>query len=208
MNGTSRDWDWRPWDRPGLSDYSETDSSGTLQTFDARAGFRFPVGRRVDLQFSVGYDQSMIDLDDQNLTGSYDYGQTPVSYQGPVDTYSADFSGFCFGGALAARVADRLTLLAGAEAIVNLSVSADAEWLRSGDSFAQSANGTGLTVSGKAKYAIRKNLALTAQAAWVSQTARDGHQSGTQDGIPYDSGILRNIEMEYVTAGIGVAVRF
>ena len=34
LNGTSQDWDWRPWERAGLSDYSEADSAGEWMSWD------------------------------------------------------------------------------------------------------------------------------------------------------------------------------
>ena len=208
MDGTSQDWDWRPWERPDVSDYSETDSSGDLQTIDVRVGFRFPIGRTVDLQLLTGYSRSSIDFEDQNLTGSYDYGQTPISYQGPVDTYSAAFSGLCLGGEVVARAGDKLTLSARVETILNLSVSADGDWIRRGNHFEQEANGTGLTVSGRMGYEIRPHVAVAAEAGWISQTARNGGQHGTQDGLSYDADIVREISLQYITAGIGVVVEF
>lgn len=208
LDGTSRDWDWRPWERPDLSDYSETDSSGSLQTLDVRAGLRFPLVRRVELQLLAGYSRTSLDFEDSNLTGSYDYGQTPVSYEGAVDTYSADLSGFCLGAELIAQAGEKLTLSARAEATVSLSIDTDADWIRQGNQFEQSANGNGIAISGQAGYAIRPHLTLTAQAGWTSLSAQDGRQSGTQDGAVYDEDIVREISMEYVSLGIGMRIDF
>lgn len=208
LDGTSRDWDWRPWERPDLSDYSETDSSGSLQTLDLRAGLRFSVAHHVELQLLAGYSRSSLDFEDSNLTGSYDYGQTPVSYEGAVDTYAADLSGFCLGGELIAHTGEKLTLSARAEATVSLSIDTDADWIRQGNQFEQSANGNGMTISGQAGYAIRPHMALTAEAGWTSLSAQDGRQSGTQDGVSYDADIVREISMESATFGIGMKVDF
>ncbi|MEI6972527.1 MAG: omptin family outer membrane protease, partial [bacterium] len=183
LGGTGKDWDWRPWEQPGMSDYSETDSSGTLQTLDLRAGFRLPAVDGVNLQLIAGYSRSSVDFDDEDLTGSYDYGQTPIEYPGLAATYSAAFSGFCLGGEVMARASDKLTLSARLEAMVNLSVSADGDWVRRGNSFSQNARGMGLTLAGKAGYEIRNNVTLTAQVEWISRSAEDGQQSGTQELI-------------------------
>jgi hypothetical protein len=207
LEGSSRDWDWRPWvERSEVSDYSETDTSGTLQTLDVRAGLRFPTASAVDFLILAGYRLSSFDLDDTDLMGFYDYGITPASSPGLVDTYSVDFSGFCLGGSLVARAGDRLTLSAEIETFLNLSVDADADWIQQGHPFRQNASGTGLTASGKAGYAIRPNLTLTAGMEWTSWTAEDGRQRGILDGLPYDADVVRKISLEYVTVEMGIVI--
>lgn len=206
MTGTSTDRDWRPWERPDVSDSSETDFSGTIQALDVRVGFRFPVAR-LDLTLLTGYSRSAVDFEDNNLTGIYDYGANPITSEGPVDTYSASLAGLSVGGEISARMHEKLALAIRVETLMNLSVNADADWIRQGNSFSQDASGTGLAIAGKADYRMREHLTLRTEVEWTARSAH-GRQAGTQDGESYDLDIVRQISMEYMTTEIAVIFDF
>lgn len=210
LSGTGKDWDWRPWEQPGvLSDYSETDSSGDLSILYLHAGYRFPIASSVTLQLLAGYEQTSVDIEDQNMVGSYDYGTTPVSYPGTVATYAAEYVGIILGAELAVNIGEKLILNGCFKVIPDLSATADANWIRQGDTFHQEASGMDLTIAGEAGYEIQQDVVLTVGVEWNSCVAdQDGRQSGTYDGSSYNSDIVREMTLDSLSALIGVRISF
>jgi len=206
LDGSSEDRDWRPWLRPGLSDYSEADTEAELESLRVRLGLDLPVGSHATtLRVFTGYIRHMLDMDDRNMRGSFDYGAESISWPGLVGTYSVDFSAVTLGLETVAELGPQFSASAKVEILTSLTADARGRWVRVGHAFDQEASGDGFAASVRLGYRLSERLAVTGGFEWMSMTAdRSGRQNGVRDGSAYDSRVLREISMEHQAIGLGL----
>ena len=205
LDGSSEDRDWRPWLRPGLSDISEADTEAELESVQIRVGFEFPVQSSATLRAFTGYTRQMLDMEDRDMRGSFDYGTVQVTWPGQVGTYSVEFSAVTLGVEAETELGAQFFANAKVEVLTALTADAYGNWVRVGHTFDQEASGDGYAATIQLGYRLSQHLTVTGEFEWMSMTADgSGRQRGVQDGVAYDSRVLREISAEHQAIGLGL----
>ena len=197
MSGTGQDWDWRPWEREGLSDYSETESDADLFKWELVAGMAVDVTPTLACMFSIGYQQLEVDFEDRNLDAWYDYGTDVFTADGLAATYALAASGPFFGIGAQWQVDERLRVFAEARYSPSLELEGEGEWIRAGKHFDQKIDATGLEVRVRPLYQLTSALDVALQYVHATQESDGaGRQWGTEGATSYDAQMVMAAESE------------